>query len=348
MRFGVIAQSILDRVALATRLVPVPIIEATPPLLQARAIMVATKSGVFEALAAGPRDAPAIAAQCQADPRAMRKLLDGLVGTGYLRYAAGRYTLAPLSRRWLLRDSPRSIHDYMLFNYSQWEWIARLDEFLTDGQPIEFHREMTPEQWDMYQRGMYCIARLTAPEVAWRVPVPRGAKEMLDIGGSHGLYSVAICRRHPGLRATVLDLPVAIEYAAPLLAREGMGDRVQHRAGDALTDDLGEARYDLVFIANLVHHFDNQTNRDLMRRIARALRPGGICVIQDGYHEANPQRAGQFGALGDLFFALTSAAGVWTFAEMAAWQRAAGLVPRRPIKLITGPNQGIQAAKKPG
>jgi hypothetical protein len=53
---------------------------------------------------------------------------------------------------------------------------------------------------------------------------------MLDIGGSHGYHSVVICRRHPGLRSVVLDLPQAIRHAAPLLADEGMGDRVVHRA----------------------------------------------------------------------------------------------------------------------
>ena len=40
-----------------------------------------------------------------------------------------------------------------------------------------------------------------------RMPVPDGARDMLDIGGSHGYLSVAVCRRHPELRATVLDLP---------------------------------------------------------------------------------------------------------------------------------------------
>src|SRR5262245_62389041 len=96
---------------------------------------------------------------------------------------------------------------------------------------------------------------------------------MLDIGGSHGYYSVILCHRYPRLRSTVLDLPQAIRHAAPLLAREGMGDRVVHRAGDALTDDLGSDAYDLVFVAALVHHFDEDTNGELMRRIGGTMRP---------------------------------------------------------------------------
>ena len=88
-------------------------------------------------------------------------------------------------------------------------------------------------------------APAVAKMVAKAVPVPTGATALLDIGGSHGAYSVALCRRHPGLRGTVLDLPDAVRHAAPLLAEEGMGDRVQHQAGNALTDDLGEQHLDV-------------------------------------------------------------------------------------------------------
>src|SRR4029453_17532073 len=113
---------------------------------------------------------------------------------------------------------------------------------------------------------------LSAGGLARRVPVPRGARDMLDVGGSHGYHSVVLCRRHPGLRSTVLDLPEAVKNAAPLLEKEGMGDRVVHRVGAATTDDFGVETFDLVYTANLVHHLEDEENRDLARRSARALR----------------------------------------------------------------------------
>jgi SAM-dependent methyltransferase len=194
---------------------------------------------------------------------------------------------------------------------------------------------------------MRSLAGGLAPELVRRMPVPKGASDMLDIGGSHGHYSAELCRRHEGLRAVVLDLPQAVEGAAALLAEEGMGDRVVHRAGDALTDDLGTEAYDLVLVSQLVHHFSAEQNRDLAVRIAGALRPGGVYAIFDAFRPASPGEAGQLGALLEFYFALTSQSGTWAPEEMAEWQRQAGLRPRRAIRLRTAPGAGIQAAVKP-
>src|SRR5215472_6447408 len=128
---------------------------------------------------------------------------------------------------------------------------------------------------------MRAIAGINAAEVVRLIPIPMGARALLDIGGSHGYYSVALCRAHARLSATVLDLPQAVQHAAPILAREHMGDRVVHRTGDVLTDDLGEDQYDIIFISSLVHHFDDNTNIELTRKCARALRRGGLHAIMD-------------------------------------------------------------------
>jgi len=346
MKVGVIPENILERVALAVGVVPRPMFDTHVAMMLARTIMAATKLGVFEVLASRPLTAHKVAAQCGTDPRATEKLLTALAGSGYVRAEHGRYALAPVARKWLLTDSPQSLRDKMLNQFTEWEWIEGYEEFAGSGTPLDIHESMSDDEWGLYQRSMRALASSSASEVARRTPVPKGARDMLDIGGSHGYYSVAICRRHPGLRAVILDLPEAVKHAEPILVREGMGDRVTHRAGNALTDDLGTQAWDLVFIANLVHHFDERANRDLVRRIARALRPGGILVIQDFIRLQQPGEGGQVGALNELYFALTSQSGTWSLAEITGWQQEAGLVPRRPLRLLTLPGAAQQAAGK--
>ena len=348
MKQGAIPENPLEAMALAAGLVPTPLLDTIISLLLARAVLVGVKVGVFEALAAGPLASAEIANRCGTDLRATEKLLGALAGARYLRSRSGRYALTPMARKWMLAESKSSLRDGLLYQFVDMRYIERIDEYVLGGETVRLHDEMSTEDWALYQRGMRSGANLWIPEVSLRTPVPRGARDLLDIGGSHGLYSVALCRKYPALRATILDLPSAIEQAAPLLAREGMGDRVRHEVGDARTADLGVATYDVILIANLVHHFDEATNRDLVQRCARALRLGGRLVLADVARPESPERAGQIGALTDLYFGVTSEGGTWSFAEMAAWQRAAGLRPRRAIKLLTGPGAGLQVATKPG
>ncbi len=347
MKLGAIPENLIERILLASGVVPTPLIDTLIAMLRARTVMVGTKLGVFQALALTALTADEVASHCLTHPETTQKLLNTLVGVGYLRVDNNRYLLAPVARKYLLQNRPQSLHENMIFRFLEWAATEHYEDFLRSGKPLDIHKALlSNEQWRLYQRGMGSIAKTLASEVAQRTLVPQNARDMLDIGGSHGYYSVALCRRHPKLRAVILDLPEAVEQAAPLLAQEGMGERVIHRVGNTLTDDLGTEAWDLIFIAQVVHHFDNATNRELARRVARALRVGGVFVIQEVTQDRVPKKAGQFGALMNLFFSVTSQAGTWLLEEIADWQRQAGLVPLKPIQFRSMPGVWQQTAVK--
>ena len=349
MRFGAQATSVVERILDSANLLPTPLADTLLGTWLVRTVLVASKLGIFDALAAGPVSAADVARARGTHPEATEKLLGALVGAGYATCdAGGRFALTRMSRRWMLPESPVSLHDHMLLMFIAWRWVEHYEEFVRTGRPLDVHADLREGEWGVYQRGMQAIARVSAPEVAARTPVPRGATRMLDVGGAHGAYSVALCRRHRRLRSTILDLPAAVEASAPLLEAQGMGDRVVHQAGDARTHDYGEGTYDLIFSANLLHHFDPATNLDLMRRFARALRPGGYVVVQEIERADARDRPEQVGALGDLYFAMLSDSGTLAFSEIARWQEEAGLAPRKPVRLYTLPGTGQQAGKKKG
>lgn len=344
MRFGMIGEGLLERIAVASRLFPAPMLEGYG-MASTRALLAAARHGLFEALADGPLAAAEVSARSGTDPSATEKLLNLLVGMRHLRISGdARYELTARSRRWLVGRT--SVRDSVLMKELEWRWLEGLDDFVLSGRQQDVHDAMSPDDWGLYQRGMRANAGAVAGLVAGRVPVPDGARDLLDIGGSHGYFSVALCRHHPSLSAVVLDLPAAVEHARPLLEAEGMGDRVTMRAGDALADDLGTDAYDVVFMASLVHHFDDATNRQLVERAARALRPGGVLAIFDAIR-LDPRRNDQVSAFFDLYFAMTSRAGLYTFDEMADWQRGAGLVPRKPIRFPGARGNGLQVADRP-
>jgi SAM-dependent methyltransferase len=346
MKLDVVAENVLEALALSTGVVPTPLGTTTLAMLLARAIMAATKLGVFEVLSSESCSASDVAMHCKLDPHATEALLLTLVGAGYLHIQGTHYALTPVARRWLLSCSPQSLYDYMAFNALNWRWSESLEQLLQTGEPIHVHQELTPDEWQLYQKGMRALARFSAPEVARRIALPRGARSMLDIGGSHGYYAVMFCRLHPKLRAVVLDLPEAVAHAAPLLMQEGMGERVVHRAGNALVDDLGHEDYDLIFIGNLLHHLHKQENKELIQRCASALRPGGLLVIEEFHRPSFTKQVKEVDALFHLYFTAISEGGIWSAEEIAAWQREAGLILRKPIRLLTAPGVWLHVGRR--
>lgn len=348
MKIGVIPENVFEWLALALGYVPTPLIEIGGGIIFVRALMVATKLNLFEALASESLSTQEVAARCATDPEATQKLLNALVTMGYLCKNRELYALTPFARKWLLKEAPHSLHDFVVYEFVDWELVSHMEDFIRTGKPVLVHEQMSSDDWKLYQYGMQSIANLVAPEVAKRIPVPRGARNMLDVGGSHGCYSVEICRRYPNLNAVILDLPEAVEFAAPLLTKAGMGNRVIHKAGNVLTDKLGTDVYDLILISNLVHHFDEATNRELVRRAAQALKPGGYLVIQEHVMTSShsPNKSGQtLAGLWNLFYALISGSSICQLEAVTSWQQEAGLIPKKSISLLHTCRQ--QSAMKP-
>ena len=346
MKVGAIAESALEWLALKLEIAPRALVDTHAAMLLARTVMAGAELGIFDALAARPLTAAEVSSACGAAPGPAGLLLDALAASGYLRFADGRFELTRRARPWLLSGGSSSVRDKLLLQVVEWRWLETLEDFVRSGRPLDFHESMSGRDRELYHRGMRALAGVAGGEVARRIPLPRGARRMIDLGGSHGHFAAEICRRHPGLTAEVMDLPDAIEAAAPLLAAEGLGERLVHRRGDATTADLGMEQFDLVLMSNLAHHLDAEQNRELARRVARALRPGGLFVIQEPARIERPARAGQIPALLGLYFAMQSRPDVrtWTVDEMADWQRSAGLAVRRARALRTAPGWVQQTA----
>jgi SAM-dependent methyltransferase len=346
VHLGMIPDDPAEWKALASRQLPLPLFETHFAFARARAIMAATKLGVFESLSRQAATPGEIADRCGTDVVATQQLLVALAGSDYLVYRDGRYALTPTARTWLLAESPSSMVDAVLFAFDEWELMMHVEDYVRTGIPLELHQTMTGVQWEHYLRSMRALAGLTAHEVAQAIPVPGGATDMIDVGGSHGRYSVALCRRHSRLRSVVLDLPQAVRVSAPLLTTEKMGARIVHLEADALTHDFGAEAFDVILMCNLAHHFSATENALLFRRLGRALRPRGVFAVIEPLQLETGHGASQFAALNELYFGVTSRSGTWTARDTAGWQRDAGLQPAAEPVALSGGDIGLQIAKK--
>ena len=157
---------------------------------------------------------------------------------------------------------------------------------------------------------------------------------------------MALCKKLPALTSTILDLQPAIDQAAPLLARQGMGDRVQHQVGNALTDDFGESQYDIILLSSLAHHFTPEQNQLVTNKVARALRPGGVFIVNEFIKPEVGQKPELVGSSTDLFYGLSSTAGNYTITEIQDWQQLAGLKAHKVVSYRTLPGRAMVVAKK--
>lgn len=346
MKLKPIAENPLEWMALKFNLAPVPLVDTQVAFNAARAIMAGAELGIYEAIGKSEKTAEAIAAHCKTDPHATTQLLNCLVGLGYVDWKAGNYSLKKKFHKWLLQESENNLVAKLRFQLIEWEWMAMLEDYVRTGKTLQLHSSLDEKHWNRYQEGMRDLSINAAKDLAKKIPVPKNATMMLDIGGSHGLYSIELCKAHPSLNSTILELPGAMESASAIAKRYDKTGRVKYKAGNALVDDIGTEQYDVVMINNVVHHFTVEQNKELAKKIARALKPGGIYIIGEFIRAEKPGEGGAVGATSGLYFSIISASGNWSLSEMQSWQQDAGLVPRKTIATITIPGWKMVIAQK--
>ena len=333
-------ENLLEWIALKANLAPTPLVDTQVAFNAARAIMAAAERGLFEAIA------NELAVECKTHPEATKHLLDCLVGIGYLQWTNGLYSLKPKFYKWLLKESESNLIGKLRFQLIEWEWMGKLEEYIRTGKALDLHGSVSSREWQLYQEGMRDLSVNVAKELASKIPVPKNATNMLDIGGSHGLFSIELCKKHPGLSSTILELNGAIEAASAIAKRYDTTNRVRYAVGNALHDDLGTEKYDIVMINNVVHHFTNEQNFALAKKIAAALKPNGIYAIGEFIRQSKPGEGGVIASTTGLYFALTSSSGTWSKEEIEAWQRTAGLRIEKPVAPMTMPGWKIFIARK--
>src|SRR5271167_2602457 len=95
---------------------------------EARAIQIALKLGLFEALSKGQLDEASLARAIATDPRATGLLGNALTALGLLHKNEERYALADEARRHLVQDSSEYLGDMILFDAELWDVWGRLED----------------------------------------------------------------------------------------------------------------------------------------------------------------------------------------------------------------------------
>lgn len=312
--------------------------------LSFRAVAAGSRLGVFAALQNEPLTAAALAERQGLDAAATALLLDSLVAHGYLvAQDAGAqrcYALSDGSRRWLAPGADGGFDAVVEFwsalLEAQWQ---NLEESIRTGAPAAsgFYGwlEENPTARRQFQGMLAGIAETLAPATVAAIGPVDG--HILDIGGGHGVYTVALLRANPAAVATIIDFPGALDSAAATCRAGGVMDRVTFLPSSVAEPWLvADGGYDVALLFSVLHGLASDAAKELVRQTHRVLRPGGrLAVLEQlaGGPPADPLGAA-FVTLFSLNLFHTQGGRAPHESELRAWLEGAGFASAqaRPLR----------------
>jgi 2-polyprenyl-3-methyl-5-hydroxy-6-metoxy-1,4-benzoquinol methylase len=242
------------------------------------AISSAIELDIFTAIAAGHTTAEALAIQCRIAERGARILCDFLVVNEFLSKSGNQYSLTDDSAKFLDRKSPA--------------YMGSCTEFLLTDEIRQTFRDLTnavrrggcqhtyahaPESpvWVAFARSMAPMMMTASQGLAGIVVGnERRTVKVLDIAAGHGLFGIAVLRANPKAEVTAVDWKNVLTVASENAKKFGVADRYKTLNGSIFDVDIGTG-YDVILVPNFLHHFDEATNEQLLKKLHGALKPGG-------------------------------------------------------------------------
>ena len=269
-------------------------------------------------------------------PRGMRLLLDACVAEGLLEKRDGAYFNTPSGKAALIPGSLADLTNAIRYNRDVYPAWGRLAEFARTGKPVErpeLHLGEDAARTKAFAASMFGRAMGIGKGIVPMLEFPCQAPRMLDLAGGPGAYAILMCQANPGATCVTVDLKAIAAEAAGYVARFGLSDRIECRAGDYHSDEYEAESYDAVTIFGALHQESPGQIVDILRRAKRALRKGGRLFVLDMMTYAT-HTAPKFSVLFAVNMALTTENG-WVFSdeELKGWMREAGFAPgeTRPV-----------------
>lgn len=268
------------------------------------------RAGLFDTLATlPPSRSEAIAEAAGLAERYVREWLAVMVTGGIVHYepAGQTYALPPEHAASLTRDSGGgnlavyaqivallgAVQDKLLACFETGAGTAYAD------YPC-FHQIMAEDSAQTVTARLFDAVLPLAEDI--EVRLARGIA-VLDAGCGRGSALTALARRFPASRFTGYDLCAeAIEFARAATRHQGL-ENLQFACRD-LTNFDEVATYDLITAFDAIH--DQKDPQDLLCRLRRALRPGGVFLMQDIGGSARLENNHDF-AMAPLLYAVSCA-----------------------------------------
>jgi O-methyltransferase domain/Dimerisation domain len=260
-------------------------------------LVTAAKLHIADRLGDTPRSAADLAGEFGADPRALYRFLRMLVALNLLTQSRnGRFGLSSLGQ-FLRSDHPQSVHERLIYIAEiSYQVAAAMTFSVQTGKPA-FKHVFGEQFFDYFGHNPKLSAifsRLMSQSVADRsAGVTRAydfsrMKTIVDIGGGNGALLSAILTANPDAKGIIFDTPDVIAQARASLASSGVASRIDLVGGDMFRGPL-PASGDLYVLSNIVHDWDDQAAKQILRNCRAAIRTDSRLLLIE---EVMPARVG--------------------------------------------------------
>ena len=236
---------------------------------------------IFTPLADGPLPVDELARRTACSPRGLDMMITALCALELLRRTDdGLCAVTPFARQYLCRDRKEYL-GYIVGHHRRLapRWLDLAGAVRAGHSLLRSRDEAPTDDHESFRMGMRNVANAQASRSVPHIDIGQ-RRRLLDLGGATGAYAVRFCREHPGLTATVFDLPTSRPYARQVLEEEGMQDRIAFVAGDFTRDSL-PAGHDIAWLSQILHSLSPSMAACVVRKAGQALLPGGLLLIQE-------------------------------------------------------------------
>ncbi|MFE0100716.1 methyltransferase [Streptomyces sp. NPDC059009] len=277
--------------------------------LAAQTVRAAVQLGIVERFGGKERTAAELAAEADAQPQGMTRLLRALAGLGLLREREPGTFAVTEAGAYLDPGHPESVTALVgIFAdptmTRAWEHLAdsvRTGETAFDtvyGTDFFSHLKEHPELSAQFNTAMSQATRSTA-EVLPQVYDFGRFGTVTDVGGGDGTLLAAVLRQNPGLTGVVYDTEEGLAQAPETLRRHGLDERCALVAGDFFASVPEGA--DAYLIKSILHDWPDDRVVTILRHCSAVLPPEGrVLIVEPVLPEVvAPDRPG-FSYLSDL------------------------------------------------
>jgi ubiquinone/menaquinone biosynthesis C-methylase UbiE len=316
-----------------------------PPLI----ISASVSNKVFDLLEDRAKTSEQLAAETGASARALRILMNALVGLDLLKKdRQGKYSLTAESAAFLV-SSKLGTHSGFFGTIAPQiisRWL-RLSDIVREGRPAVAVNQET-EGTEFFSQLVERIIPMSYPAAQklgdhLKLPKTKNEVRVLDLAAGSGIWGIALAQKSPRVRVTAVDWAGMIPTTKRITRDFGVSDRFNYLEGDILTANFGSG-YDVATLGHILHSEGEERSRELLKKSFRALKSGGTIAIAEWL--VNDERTKP---LPSLMFAVqmlvnTEKGDTFSFNEIKQWLEEAGFKKVRKLE-GPGPSPLILATK---